>query len=400
MEDPPSPHPSLRSGRAPEGGPFHHLTSPPPLRVWAWTVAALVLAVVATLLWRGSDAAATHSSTARPADVPPGAPAGVVSGAWSADGDLLPADVVEAGRVVVGSTRGIRALDPVSGEEAWRYRRDNAWLCGLTATDGVVVAVFRTEDRCDEAVGLDAGTGVRSWTRNVDFAADASLASTDRIVLAASRGGVVTLDPTGSSTRWRYAAPSGCRLLDAAVGDAGVVVLQRCAGGSAAQLRLLDGFGGEERWTRDVVLDEREEGRLLGADSLVGVLAGDEVRLFTAADGTLLTALPAGPERAVGQTGTAEAVLLHVGGALVAFHPQTAERLWEHPATGLPGAPAEPGEPAPLAVPEDGAVVLRDPATGTELDRFTVDELPDGGTATVVGPVVVLRTDERVLGYR
>nr|WP_239520533.1 PQQ-binding-like beta-propeller repeat protein [Blastococcus saxobsidens] len=359
------------------------------------------MAVVATLLWRGSDAAATHSSTARPADVPSGAPAGAVSAAWSAEGEPLPTDVVEGGRVLVGSAHGVRALDPVTGEEAWRYTRDNAWLCGLTATDGVAVAVFRTEDRCDEAVALDAGTGVRSWTRNVNYTADATISSTDRTVLATSSGGLVTLDPTGSGTRWRYAPPSGCRLLDSAVGDAGVAVLQRCTGGDATQLRLLDGSTGDERWTRDVVLDEREEGRLLGADSLVGVLAGDEVRLFASGDGTLLTTLPAGPDRAVRQSSTFAAVLLHADGTLVALHPESAERLWEHPATGLPGEPAGADvAAAPLAVPEDGAVVLRDPASGEELDRFTVEGLPDGGTATVVGPAIVLRLDDRVLGFR
>ena len=374
-----------------------------PLRVWVWTAATVVLAVVAALLWRGSDAAATYSSTARPADVPSGTPAGAVSEAWSADGDPLPPDVVEGGRVLIGSPHGVRALDPVSGEEAWRYTRDNAWLCGLTATDGVVVAVFRTEDRCDEAVGLDAGTGVRSWTRNVNFAADATLSSTDRIVLAAGRGSVVTLDPTGSNTRWRYAAPSGCELLDSAVGSAGVALLQQCAGGSAAQLRLLDGFDGDVHWTRDVVLAERDDVRLLGADSLVGVLSGDEARLFSSGDGTLLTTLPAGPERAVRQTSTAGAVLVHADGTLVAFHRETGRRLWDVPAGGLPGEPAgtqEDGDPAPLAVPEEDAVVLRAAATGQELDRFAVEGLPDGGTATVVGPVVVLRLPDRVVGYR
>jgi hypothetical protein len=48
----------------------------PPLRVWVWIAASVALVVVATLLWRGSDAAATESTTAAPAGVPVGAPAG------------------------------------------------------------------------------------------------------------------------------------------------------------------------------------------------------------------------------------------------------------------------------------------------------------------------------------
>ena len=62
----------------------------PPLRVWVWIAATLVVVVAAALLWRGSDAADTESTTAAPADVPAGAPAGNLSPAWSADGGTVP----------------------------------------------------------------------------------------------------------------------------------------------------------------------------------------------------------------------------------------------------------------------------------------------------------------------
>ena len=77
--------------------------------------------------------------------------------------------------------------------------------------------------------------------------------------------------------------------------------------------------------------------------------------------------------------------------------------LWEIPALGLPAAPGVAkdarGTP-PLLVPEDGAFVRRDPATGTELGRSAVDDLSDGGLAVGVGPVVVYRLPDRVLAYR
>ncbi|RBY91811.1 hypothetical protein DQ244_11050 [Blastococcus sp. TBT05-19] len=369
----------------------------PPARVWVWTAATLALVVVAALLWRGSDAAATSSTTARPADVPSGAPAGAVSRVWSAAGDPLPEDVVEDGRVLVGSEHGVRALDPATGEEVWHYTRDNAWLCGLTATDGVAVAVFRTADRCDEAVGLDAGTGVRSWTRNVNFRADATLTSTSRIVLAHSPTGMVTLDPTGNNIRWRWSAPDGCRLLDAAAGSAGIAVLQRCGERDALQLRLADGFDGDEHWVRDVVVGDRGDAVLLGADGLVGVLAGDEIRLFGSADGTQLTTLPTGPDRSAQQTSVPAAVLVAAGGRLTALDPASGQLLWESPATGLPGPDAEG---TVLPVPDGDAVVSREAATGVEVARSTVEDLPAGSTTTLVGPVVVARLADRVLGYR
>ncbi|CCG04907.1 PQQ-binding-like beta-propeller repeat protein [Blastococcus saxobsidens] len=372
----------------------------PPLRVWTWTAATVALAVVAVLLWRGSDAAATDSTTAPPADVPEGTPAGAVSEAWSTPGGPVPEDVVEGGRVLLGSAHGIRALDPATGDTAWHYTRDNAWLCGLTATDGLAVAVFRTEDRCDEAVALDAGTGVRAWTRNVDFRPDATLSSTDRIVLAHSPTGVVTLDPTGNNTRWRYAAPDGCELLGSDAGDTGVAVLQQCEGAAAPQLRLLDGFDGTVHWTRDVLTSGGEDVRLLGADSLVGVQVGSEIRLLSATDGRLLTTLEAGRDRAADLQAADGAVLVRADGRLTALDPASAGRLWEVPAIGLPGEPATSGDDVPvLAVPTADGFVYRDPVTGDEVGRSAGTGLPSGGTATVVGRTVVLRLPDRVLAY-
>lgn len=372
----------------------------PPLRVWIWTAATVVLAVVAALLWQGSDAAGTDSTTAPPADVPVGTPGGAVSEAWSTPGGPVPEDVVVDGRVLVGSTHGIRALDVVTGEQAWHYTRDNARLCGLTATDGLAVAVFRTENRCDEAVGLDAGTGVRAWTRNVNFRPDATLSSTDRIVLAHSPTGVVTLDPTGSNTRWRYAAPDGCELLGSVAGDAGVAVLQQCEGSAAPQLRLLDGFDGEVHWTRDVRTSGGEDVRLLGADLLVGVQAGAEIRLLSATDGNLLTTLDAGRGRPAEQTAVDGAVLVSADGGLTAVDPASARSLWEVPAIGLPGKPTTSGDDVPvLAVPTADGFVYRDAVTGAEVGRSAGAGLPSGGAATVVGGTVVLRLPDQVLAY-
>jgi outer membrane protein assembly factor BamB len=377
----------------------------PPLRVWIWTAATVVLLLVATLLWRGSDAAATESTTAPPADVPSGTPAGAVSEAWSVRGRLVPENVVQSGRVLVGSAHGVRALDPVSGEEAWHYTRSNARLCGLTATNGVAVAVFATGDRCDEAVALNAGTGVRAWTRNVRFRGDARLDSTDRIVLATSPTGLVTLDPTGDNIRWRYAAPARCRLLGADVGSAGVAVLQRCAGAAAVQLRLLDGFEGNPRWSRDLPAVDGAEIRLLGADGLLGVLVGDEVQALAPEDGALRYRLPVPPgaQEDVRQLSSGTVPLIRVGGTLSAVDPSSGAPLWEVAAIGMPGAP-EAGKdartPAALLVPEVGGFVRRDAATGAELGRSPVTGLPAGGEASAVGPVVVYRLPDRVIGYR
>ncbi|SHN74476.1 PQQ-like domain-containing protein [Geodermatophilus obscurus] len=372
----------------------------PPLRVWGWTAAALALVVVWALLWRGSDAAATDSTTAAPADVPTGTPAGAVSAAWSAPttptGGAVRA-TVDGGRVVVGDEHGVRALAVDSGEEAWRYTRANARLCDWTLVGGRVVAVFGTEDRCDEAIALAVDTGVRAWTRNLDLRPDAVLSSTEGIVLATSPTGVLTLDPVGDSIRWRADPDEGCSFADGDVGGAGVAVLQTCGG--SVQVRLLDGYDGTPLWTRDVA-----GGTTLAALAQAVVVAGDDgVQLLAGADGVPLGS-PLG--EAAGEplaTGFGTSALVWADGTLTVVDQGTGAVSWRTPASGLTAgtadrAPLPAGTSVP--VPEGNAVVLRDLVTGDELQRVDAPGLDAGGLVTVAGPVLVHQLPDRVTAYR
>ncbi|PRY51815.1 outer membrane protein assembly factor BamB [Geodermatophilus tzadiensis] len=379
---------------------------PPPLRVWVWTAATLALVVVATLLWRGSSVAATDSTTAPEAAVPDAAPAAELTEAWTAEaGAPLPRRVVEGGRVLVTDEHGFAALDPVTGEEAWHYRRGDARLCDATAVDGLVVAVFRTADRCDEALALTAATGVRAWTRNLSLRGDATLSGTDQVVLAAGPTGVVVLDPVGDNVRWRYNPPEGCRLLGSDVGSAGVAVLQRCPGTAALQLRLFDGFSGQARWTRDVAVPADGTVRLTGADRLVGVVAGDTLLLSRADDGAALEELPLpaatddpGTEL-LHQAGAGDLALVWARGTVWALDRGTGAPRWQLPALGLPSSSDET-DAATVWVPEEGGFVQRDLATGAEVGRSAAGGLVPGGRTAVVGPALVYRLPDRVTGYR
>jgi len=378
----------------------------PPLRVWVWTAVTLVVAAVAVLLWRTSDAAATSSTTATAVPVPDEAPAATVSQAWSSPTGPASRQVVESGRVLVTDLHGLAMVDPATGDEAWHYRRSNARLCDATAVDGVVIAVFRTTSRCNEAVAFTASTGVRDWTRNVRYRTDVDLASTDQIMLASSPTGVVTLDPTGNNTRWRYAPPAGCRLVDSDVGSSGVVVLQRCPDTDTLQVRLLDGFGGDEIWTQDVAT-EGATARLAGVDRLVDVVVGNRVEVLSPIDGGLLTELSL-PAPAPGQdvrseplqqAGIGGTALLWVRGSVYALDETTGLARWSVPARGLPSAGGT-GD-STVTVPEEGAFVRRSLADGTEVDRATTaDPVPAGGRTSVVGPVVVYATDDEVRAFR
>ncbi len=401
MKDPSAPHRSQARGGTLQRG-RSSLFRRPPLRVWAWLAATLAVVVLAGLLWRGSDAAATESTTAEPAGRPLGTPGAAVAELWSAPGDPVPETVVAGNRVLVAGEHGVRALDPLDGEEAWRYTRSNARLCDVAVTDGVAVAVFRTEDRCDEAVALDADTGVRAWTRNVSFAGDVDLRSTAGIVLAVGERSLVALDPTNNGIRWRYQAPERCRLVGAEAGDVGVALLQRCPGSPAVQLRILDGFSGEARWSRDLPAADDGSAAVLGAERIVGVLVDGEVQLLSGADGAPLDAVPSTGGAAMTSVGVA--VLLLVDGDLRAYDPASGELLWQTAALGLPGASTvakQGGDAGTVLVPEATGFVLRDAVTGAPRGGASaVDGLEPGGTATALGPVVVHRRDDGVTAYR
>jgi outer membrane protein assembly factor BamB len=363
----------------------------------------VALVVVAGLLWRGSDAAATVSTTAAPAGVLQGTPADAVSRSWERAGRPVSGDLVADGRVILGSAHGVSAIDPLSGNEAWHYTRANARMCGATATNGVVVTVFRTADRCDEAVALDAGTGVRTWTRNVNFRADATLRSTNQIVLAVSSTGLVSLDPVGDSIRWRYDPPAGCLIDDAVAGSAGVALLQICDDGPVAQLRLLDGFSGKTHWNRDLTRPQDGDLRLLGADQLLGLVMGDEVQALSPTNGSVRRSLPLSGDDAPQMLSSADVALVLVDGTLHALDPSSASELWTADARGLPGVPMSSqaaGGAGVLLVPDGKGFTARDPRSGKELGRSAVAGLPAGGTASGAGPVVVYRTADRVLAYR
>jgi hypothetical protein len=91
-------------------------------------------------------------------------------------------------------------------------------------------------------------------------------------------------------------------------------------------------------------------------------------------------------------------------GTVWALDESTGEARWSRPAVGLPSvqevAQVAPGA-ASVLVPEEDGFVRRDLATGDEVGRLPVDGgLEAPGRTSVVGPVVVYRLPDRVVGYR
>lgn len=339
----------------------------------------LVLALVVGIgLAANSDTGNTDVRTAAepPADFP--TPLGEqVAPLWSSDAVVDDQRIVASNTVITATDRGVRGLDAQTGEERWHYLRSNATMCDFTVLDDVVVAIFRTVGRCNEAVALEAGTGVRRWYRNVGFSEQLSLLGSGTAVLAATPGGIAVMDSVGNSIRWRYNPPQGCELSSIGIGSSGVVVLERCTTGTTwlAEFEL---YSGDQQWR---VPPPPGDVTVLGADGVVSLLVGEQLTTLSARTGQTLSTLTttAGSEESAaaalaGQPGGRGIPLVYVSGQLFAIDPTTGGQLWSVPAKGLPAT-----SDAGIVVPEADAVVVRDPVTGQEVSRSTLTgEAPDG----------------------
>lgn len=371
-----------------------------------WLGLLVVGLVAGVVLVVNSDAGNTDVRTA---DGPPANPAeplpDQLSALWSAQTAVDDQRAVAGDTVITTTEHGVAGLDPRTGEQRWRYLRPNATMCDLTVLDDVVVAIFRTTGRCNEAVALEAGSGVRRWYRNVGFSEGLRLLGSGTAALAATPGGIAVLDAVGNSIRWRYNPPQGCELSSIGIGFSGVVALERCQTGTT-WLALFELYGGNQLWR---VAPPAGEVRVLGAEGVVSLLAGDQLTILSARNGALLSTLaPAAPPTDAaaamvgGQPDRLGLPLIFFGDRVHAIEPTTGAQLWTVAATGLPAA-SDFG----VVVPEPGALVTRNPVTGAELSRTVISgqSAPqDGGLAGLVrvertGAMLIAVTDDRLTAY-
>jgi outer membrane protein assembly factor BamB len=182
-----------------------------------------------------------------------------------------------------------------------------------------------------------------------------------------------------------------------------MALLQRCTGASNLQLRLLDGITGSPLWTRDVPAPQGTDVSVAGADAVVSVVSGDELLVLAPGNGAQLDSELLPGDRDAGTPAETEVngvVLVWTHGTVLALDHATGRTTWSRLALGLPGVQLGTAAPSSVLVPEDGAFVSRDVATGAETGRSAVRGLPAGGSAAAVGPTVVYRVGHRVFGYR
>ncbi len=295
-----------------------------------WVIVAVLVVVAGFQVASGSDSGNTDARTApEPPSNAGGALPTQLSQLWSATAVADDQRAVASDTVITSSPRGIRGLDPQTGEERWHYLRSNATMCDLTVLEDVVVAIFRTTGRCNEAVALEGATGVRRWYRNVGFSERLSLLGSGTAAVAVTPAGLAVLDAVGDSIRWRYNPPLGCELSSVGVGNTGVVVLERCETGTT-WLAQFDLYTGKPQWR---VPPPDGDVTVLGADGVVSLLVGQQLMILSARNGAVLStpatdAAGPGTTAFAGQSGGRGVPLVYLSGTVYAIDPSSGELLW------------------------------------------------------------------------
>lgn len=378
----------------------------PARRVVLWIAVTAAAVLVLGVAYQNSDAAdADLLSVATAPGVPvTAAPADAVRPLWSIGTRAAQPATVSGGTVILQEFDGVRGLDPDSGAERWHYRRSAATLCDASVADDVVVTVFSTGGRCDEAAAFDAATGTRLWYRSVNLSPDVTLTGTDELSVGWTATGIATFGTTSNGLRWRYDPPTDCTIDDVTAGDVGVAVALDC--GSSSTAALLDGFNGRARW--EAVLPAGGA-QVLSADGVVVVMSTDlagAVHVFDY-DGALSTTVRDGQlvpdpglERAAAEL-AGDTVVVWTGSRLFGLPLGTGTIAWQSTATSTPVAPDKDAGTAVLVTDGDAFVEI-DPATGATRRRITVDGKGpvSGGVLFPLGPDLVLSTPSGVTLYR
>jgi hypothetical protein len=212
---------------------------------------AVLVAVVAGLIWWTSDARATIS---RPAvtPVPNLTPAEQVPATlaqlWTASSPKTTMPVVVAGSVVTGNGRDVEGRDPATGAVLWSYARD-VELCGVTYVYYDAVAVYPDVRGCGQVSTIGGRTGLRGPARSGYADPEVRLSSDGTTVLSAGdsrlellRSDMVRMISYGSlDAPIKPGVPPSplCRLVSAAASSSAVSVLEACPKSADMRLTLL-----------------------------------------------------------------------------------------------------------------------------------------------------------------
>lgn len=379
--------------------------------VLAAAAIAVVVAVVASLIWWTSDARATIS---RPAATPAPTPTPAkqvptsLQQLWTAASPATTTPVVVGGTVTTGAGRQVDGRDPGTGESRWSYARDTD-LCGLSWVYHFAVAVYRDDRGCGQVSTLDGSTGHRGSARSSYADPRVHLSSDGMTVLSAGdtrlelwRSDMVRMLAYGEtdarvkpSNRGLH---SGCRLESAAASSSAVSVLEACANQTDLRLALLRPGKDDDEPQQHLVA---EPGIRPGSGARVVVVSDTNTAVYVPADSgaqprvdvidetgatVASTLLPKAPSSSAVVSHAGNLVTWWTGDALMVFDAGKLTLRYTI-AAGDTVMPLGPGVmmAGQLLVPLTGGIGLYDPLTGTFDRAIPVNRQP---SSSAVVPAV------------
>lgn len=191
---------------------------------------------------------------------------------------VIAAPVVARGRVFVGTSRGLTALDLATSRRDWT----------VEAAYGVGAAPLVSGDTLyaclvDEAVvALDPSTGARRWEHRCPVGSAAPVVAADRVVVGTKAAEILALDAATGRPAWRIPVDGCVSFAPAAVGGSVIV------GDGGRRLRCIDAGTGRVLWTKSVKGNFAGDGPAVSARAIVLALDSHQVEAYDPATGARL----------------------------------------------------------------------------------------------------------------
>jgi len=393
-----------------------------PRLVYAGAIAAVVVVIVGLVAfaWSGSEVAHTtlHTAAAPAPSVALQAPSPTLSASWQSTDHAAIGTPYWGGTVITYSTHSVRGRNASTGAIAWSYTRTDRTVCAAIQVQGVTTALFEHGGNCDEATGLDSGTGKRKWTRTFDMDGHPldghpAYSVGQYTVMLTTPKVIYAFDPSGGLNRWDF-AQTGCSINSAVLGSAGALISQTCVHpkcdgltfcGSGPQLLLRDGTAGHSDDDKDKANPDQIKWDLIGnpavpasADQLISALDPSSSKLVVL-DVTKGATLHRLDVRSIDTTGVAQfasarAELLWIGGYTYSVELTGAAYFWATP-TASPLTVTQAIGELPTSVPDlshvivavasSSGIAVLDAGTGKVSKTYPVQVLPAGASVYPFG---------------
>ena len=232
---------------------------------------------------------------------------------------VIASPVVSRGRVFVGTSRGLTALDLRTSREVWTV--DAAYGVGaapLVSGDTLYACIG------DEAlVALDPSTGEKRWEFRCPAGSSSPVVAGGRVVVGTKGAEVVALDAATGKPAWRLPVDGMVSFAPAVVGDSVIV------GDGGRRLRCVDAETGLVLWTKSVRGRFAGDGPAVGRSAIVVALDSMEVEAFDPSTGARLWSRWMGTLHLSSPALAGGLVIFGSRSTLVAIHAATGDDAWD-----------------------------------------------------------------------